>query len=149
MTNRTRVVDELSHTPIFRSLPRPLLQKVARVVDETQVRAGRSVVEERTYRSGGGPAFYLIVSGEADVTIRGKRLRKLRPGESFGELSLLDGKPRSATVKAGTDLTLYRIRAWDFQALLKSEPAIALALLKDLAARIREMTETATSARRR
>lgn len=149
-TSRARKADELAQVPLFRGLSRAQLTKVARVADERRVRAGRAVIEERTYRSGGGsPAFYLIIAGEADVTVRARRVNRLRAGDSFGELTLLDGKPRSATIRARTDLELYRIRAWDFHSLVRSEPAIALGLLKVLAGRLRDTTPGARRRPRR
>lgn len=133
--------DVLSRVPLFRELSRAQLAKVARVTDVREVPAGRAVVQERTYRSGGGPAFYLIVEGEAEVTIRGKRVARLRAGDSFGEMSLLDGKPRSATVTARSPLVLYRILSWHFHALVRKEPSVALSLLKTVAARLRGAEE--------
>jgi CRP-like cAMP-binding protein len=133
--------DVLGQVPLFRELNRAQLGKIARVTDVRDIPAGRKVVEERTYRSGGGPAFWLIVDGVADVTIRGKRVGRLKAGDSFGEISLLDGKPRSATVTARSDLVLYRILSWHFHALIKKEPSVALALLKAVAARLRSVQE--------
>lgn len=141
MPARKARADVLAQVPLFRELSRAQLGKIARVTDVREVPAGRPVVEERTYRSGGGPAFFLIVEGEADVTIRGKRVGRLKAGESFGEMSLLDGKPRSATVKAKTPLVLYRILSWHFLALVRKEPSVAISLLKTVAARLRAMEE--------
>ena len=137
MPARRARADVLAQVPLFREMSRAQLSKVARVTDVREVPAVRSVVQERTYRSGGGPAFYLIVEGEADVTIRGKRVGHLRPGDSFGEMSLLDGKPRSATVTARKPLVLYRILSWHFHALVRKEPSVALGLLKTVASRLR------------
>ncbi|MFN2642865.1 MAG: cyclic nucleotide-binding domain-containing protein [Actinomycetota bacterium] len=106
-------------------------------MDEVEFHAGRDIVRERQYRDGGGASFFLILEGKADVTLRGKRLARLKDGDSFGEMSLLDDKPRSATVTAATDVVLYRIRSLDFQRLVKTEPAIAVALLKSLAGKLR------------
>jgi CRP-like cAMP-binding protein len=140
-------VDQLRTVELFHALTAAQLQRVARVADEIALPAGRKVVEERTYRDSGGASFYLILQGKADVTARGKRLARLRDGDTFGEMSLLDGKPRSATVTAATDLRLYRIRSWDFQRLVKTEPAIALGLLKTLAGRLRDMEAKKTRTR--
>lgn len=129
--------DVLAQASLFRELSGAQLAKIARVTDVREVPKGRKVVEERTYRSGGGPAFFLIVEGEADVSVRGKKVGSLGPGESFGEMSLLDGKPRSATVTARTPLVVYRVLSWHFHALVKKEPSVALALLKTVAARLR------------
>lgn len=131
--------DVLAQAPLFRELSNAQLTKIARVTDVREVPKGRKVVEERTFRSGGGPAFFLIVEGEADVSVRGKKIGRLGRGDSFGEMSLLDGQPRSATVTARTDLVLYRVLSWHFHALVKKEPSVALALLKSVAARLRAL----------
>lgn len=139
MTSLADKIDQLRWVDLFRDLSRPQLQKVARVADEVAISKGRRIVEERTYRDSGGASFFLIAEGAADVSTRGKRLARLREGDSFGEMSLLDGKPRSATVTAATDMRLYRIRSWDFHRLVKTEPSIALALLKTIAGRLRAL----------
>jgi CRP/FNR family transcriptional regulator, cyclic AMP receptor protein len=141
MPSQKARAEVLGQVPLFRELSRAQLAKIARVTDVREMPAGRKIVEERTYRSGGGPAFWLIVEGQADVTIRGKKVGRLKAGDSFGEISLLDGKPRSATVTARTDLVLYRILSWHFHALIRKEPSVALALLKSVAARLRSVQE--------
>lgn len=132
-------VDHLATVSIFRDMTQTQLRKVARLTDVVEVPAGRTIIQEGTYRSGGGPAFYLVVEGEADVTVRRRKVGRLRPGATFGEMSLLDGRPRSATVKARTPMVLYRILSWHFHRLVRSEPSVALCLLKTVAARLRKM----------
>ena len=134
---RSEIAAHLAHVPLFRGLSAAQLGKIARVADVQQVRAGEVIVREGTFRSGSGPAFFLIGSGTAEVTIKRKKVSTLKKGETFGEMSLLDGEPRSATVTAKTDMTLYRILSWHFTKLVKSEPAVALGLLKTLAQRLR------------
>jgi CRP-like cAMP-binding protein len=134
-------IDYLASVTLFRDLSQAQLRKVARLTDVVEVSPGRTVLREGTYRSSGGPAFFLVVDGEADVTIRRRNVGRLRPGQSFGEMSLLDGKPRAATVTARTPMLLYRIRSWDFHALVRREPTVALCLLKTVAARLRKAEE--------
>lgn len=134
----TNVVEALHGVRLFRGLTRTQLQKIARVTREQQARAGEVVVREGTYRSGGGPAFFLIGEGRAEVTVRRKKVGTLGPGDTFGEMSLLDGKPRSASVTAKTAMTLYRIRSWDFLKIVKAEPTVAINLLKTMASWLRE-----------
>lgn len=133
------VVDLLGQVKLFKGLSRAQLGKIARVTDVRDARAGEKVVREGTFRSGSGPAFFVIAEGTAKVSVRGKKVATLKPGDTFGEMSLLDGHPRSATVTADTDLVLYRILAWHFNKLVKSEPTVALALLKTLADRLRKL----------
>ncbi len=85
-----------------------------------------------------GHDFYVIVDGEATVDRGGRLLRRIGPGDSFGELALLDRGPRSATVTAATDLRLLRLAELDFSALLDEVPALAHKLLAALARLLRE-----------
>lgn len=134
---RSDIVQHLAHVPLFRGLTPAQVGKIARVTDALEADKGDVIVREGTFRSGSGPAFFLIAEGSADVTIKGKKVTTLKKGETFGEMSLLDGEPRSATVTAKTDMVLYRIMSWHFTKLVKSEPAVALGLLKTLAKRLR------------
>lgn len=134
---KSEIVEHLSTVPLFRELSSAHLAKIARVTDIKTAREGESLVREGTYRSGSGPAFFLIVEGKADVTIKRKKVATLKAGDTFGEMSLLDGQPRSATVTATTDMTLFRILGWHFTKLVKSEPGVALGLLKTMAQRLR------------
>lgn len=142
MATRTQIVDSLRQVELFRNLNRSQLAKIARVSDEISVPEGREIVREKTFRESGGASFFLIVDGRAEVVTSGRKVARLNAGDSFGELSLLDGKPRMATVRALTRMELLRIRSWHFQKLVKSEPAIAVALLRHLAERLRSVEET-------
>ncbi|HTR71295.1 MAG TPA: cyclic nucleotide-binding domain-containing protein [Mycobacteriales bacterium] len=82
-------------------------------------------------------SFYILIEGTVVVRPPGKRLVKLGPGEYFGELALLDDSPRTATVEAGDEVVVARIKRTDFNRMLKNEPAIALNLLRTLAKRLR------------
>jgi CRP-like cAMP-binding protein len=93
-----------------------------------------------------GVAFYVITEGRAKV-IRGKIASArgnaaLGPGDFFGELALLDGGPRSASVVADGSLTTIRIERAPFRSLLKDEPDIALKLLEGMARRMRGMSSS-------
>lgn len=134
----SNIVEHLHGVRLFRGLTRAQLQKVARVTRVQEARAGEVIVREGTYRSGGGPAFFLIGDGKADVSVRKRKVGTLSAGDTFGEMSLLDGHPRSATITAKTAMTLYRIRSWDFLKLVKAEPTVAVGLLKTLAAWLRK-----------
>jgi CRP-like cAMP-binding protein len=71
------------------------------------------------------------------VAIGSSQRPSLGPGDYFGEISLIDGKPRTATVTATTDLTTVSLSAWTFRSVLETEPEVAQALLQVLCARIR------------
>ena len=88
-----------------------------------------------------GTGFFVIVSGAARVVRGGKTIATLGPGEFFGELSVLDGRPRIAQVIANGPTTCLALATWDFEAVLLEQPKVALAILRGLAARLRDLTE--------
>jgi CRP-like cAMP-binding protein len=91
-----------------------------------------------TRQGASGGIAYILASGQAEVLRGGQRLALLGPGDVVGELSLIDGKPRSATVKAVTDLEVLEIDARDLTRLLHKAPAVTLKLLAALADRLRQ-----------
>jgi CRP-like cAMP-binding protein len=106
---------------------------VADLTEEVPYPAGARVVEEGLP----GEALFVILEGEAQVTRRGRTLARLRPGDVFGEISVLDGGPRTATVVASTPLLVLRLYRRELTKLLQREPQIASRLLKELARRLR------------
>ena len=94
---------------------------------------GQPIVEEGS----AGIGFYLILEGRVKVR-KGKRtLAELKTGDFFGEMSLFDAQPRSATVEAVIDTKCLGITSWAFMAMIRSDPEIAVNLMKELAARLR------------
>jgi CRP-like cAMP-binding protein len=89
-----------------------------------------------------GTGFFIVVSGGARVVRGGETIATLGPGDFFGELSVLDGRPRNAQVIAVGPTTCLALASWDFEAVLLDEPRVALAILRGLASRLRELTET-------
>ena len=93
---------------------------------------------EITVRGEGGVGFMVITDGTVSVnTVQGKT-RKLGPGDSFGEMALLDHEGRSATITAETDVTLASIPEWSFKPFLKEHPEVAYKLLQVLSQRVRQ-----------
>ena len=90
-----------------------------------------------------GTGFFVVVEGSARVVRDGEELAVLGPGQFFGELSVLDGKPRNAQVIAVGPTTCLALASWDFEAVLLDEPRVALAILRGLASRLRDLTEAA------
>ena len=103
------------------------------------VDAGAVIVEEGAV----GEHFYLIASGEASVTRGGQSLATLASGQYFGELSLLDGGPRNASVTAVTAMLLLKLGRPEFAAVLDSWPGVAHKLLEQMAKRLRNADERA------
>lgn len=139
--SRPRKIGLLETIPSFRGLSRKELGDLARLADEVQVPAGK-----RLARAGEiGHEFFIILKGQAGVrTPRGRRVR-LGPGDFFGEISLLDGEPRSADVEALTPMTLLAIGHREFWSLLDESPIITRKILRALASRLREAEKDASS----
>lgn len=127
--------DALARVDLFAGLSPRQLKKLAEVSKETSHKAGSEVAAEGR----GAMAFHAIVDGAATVTVGGRQVRTLGPGDYFGEISLIDGEPRSATVTATGDAPLrtIAIAKGPFSALIESEPTIAKALLVRLCGRLR------------
>ncbi len=81
--------------------------------------------------------WWIVIEGQADATARGLYLGTILPGETIGELALLDGQPRTATVTAMTDMVLYELEGKSFVDALLQAPNVALALLRQFATRLR------------
>jgi CRP-like cAMP-binding protein len=88
-----------------------------------------------------GTGFFVIASGGARVIRDGVVIAQLGPGDFFGELSILDGQPRIAQVVADGPTTCLGLASWDFEAVIREEPAVALAVMRGLARRLRSVTE--------
>jgi len=125
----------LASAPLFAELPKRHLLKVARVAELKRYSNG-SVVARAGVR---GAVFHVIVAGRAQAVTPGGHVKELEVGDCFGELSLLDGAPRSATVSALDELVTLRITRPDFMKLLNEEPTIVLGVLRGLVALVREL----------
>ncbi len=117
-------------TGLTRRQLRKLLDRGRRVPHEK----GKQVATEGL----GSLAFHLILEGHASVSVAGSEVRTLGSGDYFGEISMIDGRPRSATVTAADDMTTLAIPHQEFERLLADEPDFARALLKTLCARVRD-----------
>jgi CRP-like cAMP-binding protein len=127
--------------PLFRGLDAPALKALASLARQRRCVPGEDIVQQDT----AADAVYLIVRGRASVSTVGRSgealvIREIGPGEIIGEVSLLDGGLRSATVKALTKTDLVGIDRAPFVQLIGDRPAIALSLLGVLAARLRLLT---------
>lgn len=125
--------DVLRQVDLFDGLDKRETDQVARLFKERRFEAGETVAKE----GAGGAAFFVIESGEAQVTVRGRTVATLRAGDHFGEIALIDEGARSATVTATTALVTYGITLWDFRPLVQRNPSISWKLLQSLAKRLR------------
>jgi CRP-like cAMP-binding protein len=134
MADTKELEARLMRVPIFGQLSRRQVKKLVGKAKTTSHSAGQDITEQDK----GSLAFHLVLSGSADVTVHGKKVRTLGPGEYFGEISMIDGRPRSATVTAATPLTTLAVHHFAFQDLLDDEPEVARQLLVRLCDRLRE-----------
>jgi CRP/FNR family transcriptional regulator, cyclic AMP receptor protein len=126
--------DAIRRVPLFTDLCDRELAEVARLFKQRRFKQGETVTQEGS----GGAAFYLIESGEANVTVGGRPRATLGPGDYFGEIALIDEGARSATITAADDLLCYGLTYWDFQPLVQSNAGICWKLLQFMVARLRD-----------
>ena len=110
------------------------LRRIRSALDEVEVPKGKVLVEEGRI----GTEFFLIVDGKAAVTRDGRKVASLGPGRYFGELALLDRRPRSASVVSETDMDVLVLHQRQFNGLLESVPTMSRKLLVAMANRLRE-----------
>lgn len=127
------VVQALSSTDLFSGVGKRALQAIASQARVVYHDAGKDITEE----GGGGTGFHLIQSGTASVTVGGSEKPGLGPGDYFGEISLIDGLPRSATVTATSPLQTISLSTWSFLPILDEEPEVSKAILKVMCGRLR------------
>jgi CRP-like cAMP-binding protein len=127
----------LRPVPIFRGLTKASLLAVARKAKEVSYPAGSTLVRQ----GDAGDALCVIVKGSVEVTRDGHVVAVMSAGDFFGEISLIDGEPRSATVAATEDVTLLEVSSDDFRALL-ADPYVAHAVIRSLAARFRQAQDS-------
>ena len=130
--------DQLARVPLFASLNKRELQRVATVCRQRVYPPATPLVWQGTP----GAAFFVIESGRVRILQQRQdgdmhELTVLGPGDTFGEMALLDDLPRSATALAAEPTVALALPAWEFRALLKEEPEISLKLLAVLSARLR------------
>lgn len=137
MARKDGKVQALKQVPLFWGVSDADLSMVASIVDEIQVPAGKTLIKEGDY----GRELFIILDGEAKISLGRRTIRTVGRGEVIGELALLDQGPRSATVTAQTPLRIYVVEARAFESLLGKAPKVAIKIMKGLAGRLRE-TET-------
>ena len=133
------VPSKLAKVPIFSECTKRELNIIARASKEVPHKAGTVIAREGER----GIGLFLILEGDCRVSIGGKTKAKLGPGDFFGEVALLDGGPRTATVTATDDVRLLGITGWVFRGLLMEHPSIALKTLEAVAGRLRSVTKEA------
>ena len=132
----------LAGVPLFVGLSRSHQKRVARLAHLKSYSDGKVL----TRAGSRGDAFFVILEGRAHLETPAGHTHELNAGDSFGELALIDGAPRAATVSAIGELTTAKITRADFQKLLKADPEIAVGLLGGMLSILRDMQGAETVA---
>ncbi len=131
--NRQATADALRRIKFFAGLSDRDLRLVAELARPVRFDAGRAITSE----GDDAGRFYLITDGDARVEVGGDPQGTLHAGDTFGEIALLDGGPRSATVIAETPVEALTIASWNLRPLLREHPSIAEAMLVEMCRRLR------------
>jgi len=129
----------LAGTRLFAGVDADGLARIADRMTEVDMPAGRVIARQGEV----GTGFYVIVAGAVRVVREGETLNRLGPGQFFGELSVLDGRPRIAQVVSSEPTTCLALASWDFETVVRDQPSVALAIMRELAGRLRDLTEAA------
>jgi CRP/FNR family cyclic AMP-dependent transcriptional regulator len=122
----------LASVPLFASLPPRHLRRLAEVTAVTNFDEGDDIVRE----GASGSVLYVIAEGEAKVVRAGRTIARLKPGQFFGELSVLAGTPRTASVVAAMPTRCVTMSSRNLRTVLLDEPAIAVRILEHVAGRL-------------
>lgn len=133
VTKKTRL-ERLAEVRLFRDLSKADIKELVDIGRVVHHHAGHTIIEAGET----GAGFHLILDGEARVVRGGRIVARLGAGDFFGEMALIDGGPRTATVVADTELTTISIASWDFRAVVKKRPTMAWSLLVHVTGRLRE-----------
>lgn len=139
MFDKTRTHELLRGVKLFDGLDDEALRRISSQFKSFAFPAGSGVIAEDS--SGRFGRMYVVVSGTATARVHDDVVATYGPGDSFGEMSALDGQPRSAAVVADTDLETLGLSAWNMRALLREEPDIALHVIEVLTTRLRAANE--------
>jgi len=135
----TKLEDVLAYVPLFRELNKRQLKHLAGLMDVADFMADAAIVREGTK----GNAFYVVLKGQAVVTMGDNFLTRLVPGDHFGEIAAIDGGERSASVTSETPVQLAVMTRMDLQKALRDDPELALALMVALAQMVRRANKDA------
>ena len=123
------LADDLKRVPLFSDLNQRQLRQLARHFKERTFRPGAAIVRENQMS---GVDFFVVVDGEATVTVRGREVGRLGPGAHFGELALIGERERLSTVTAVTSVRCLAMASWHFRRFINHNPDVAWKLLQYL-----------------
>jgi CRP-like cAMP-binding protein len=134
MARRDRYIEHLARVPLFSACSKDELRRLSRRTTDIPVPEGHVLVKEGER----GLEFFVIVSGRAKVTRRGRKVGEVGPGDFFGELALLIDAGRNATVTALTPLEAIVLNRREFEAALADAPRMTRRIMSGMAARLAE-----------
>jgi CRP/FNR family cyclic AMP-dependent transcriptional regulator len=129
-------IELIRRVPLFSGCSKKELRTIASLADEIDLRAGKALTTEGAT----GREFVVLVDGAADVRRRGRKLNTLGAGDFFGELALLTGRPRTATVTTTSPVRALVVTDRAFRSLLRSSPELQAKMLKAVVARLPQET---------
>jgi CRP/FNR family transcriptional regulator, cyclic AMP receptor protein len=132
-----RLVEMLRKVPLFSGLDRRELESVVGAGREVSFESGQKIITQGEP----GLSFLLVLEGKTEVRKRGKRIAVIEPGGFFGEMTVFDDKPRSADIVALVPTKCFGIASWSFFPVLRSNPSIAIGIIKELVHRLRQLED--------
>ena len=132
MLHRNRKVELLHHVPLFAGCSKKELEHVARIADEIDFQAGKTLIKE----GAPGREFFVLAEGTVEITRKGKKIDTAGPGDFFGEMALLADQPRNATVTTTSPVDALVVHARSFRGLVEDNPLIALKVMRAVADRL-------------
>jgi CRP/FNR family cyclic AMP-dependent transcriptional regulator len=140
--NQDTKVQALKRAPLFEGLSRKELVQLARVSEDLEAPKGTVLCKEGDI----GHEFFVLVDGDVDVSRKGRRLGTRGAGDFLGEIALVEQIPRTATVKAKTDVRFFVLTSTDFKHLLEEHPNVERKVMRALARRILDLSNDPTLA---
>ncbi len=133
-----RRAELLAGCPLFKGISQEGLAGLAGMATAADFPAGHVIARQGEI----GTGFFVVIEGSVRVVRDGEVVARLGPGEFFGELSVLDRMPRNASVLAEGPTSCLALASWDFEKVLLAQPALTLSILRGVAARLRDVTES-------
>jgi CRP/FNR family cyclic AMP-dependent transcriptional regulator len=133
MAVKTDPTESLRRVPLFAGLDRKELDLLSKLIKEQRYSAGATIVKA----GAGGHGLYIIKEGKIAVIRDGQRVASMGPGQFFGEISVLDGGPRTADVKAETDTVCLTLISWEVKPMLMENASISYKMLLEMVKRLR------------
>jgi CRP/FNR family transcriptional regulator, cyclic AMP receptor protein len=134
-----RRTELLAGCPLFKGIDAEGLDALAAKATQVEFPAGHVIARQGEI----GTGFFVVIDGRVRVVRDGAVVATLGPGEFFGELSVLDRQPRNAMVTAEVPTTCLALASWDFDAVLLDQPRLTLAILRGVAMRLRQASDSA------